>query len=59
MDESRGTKQTAQLLREAYMNFQTRGEFSKHCQGAFGMDEFMAQLIWEAIDAVVDLGVDT
>jgi len=59
MDESRSPKRTAQLLREAYMNFETRGEFSKHCQGAFDMDEFMARLIWEAIDTVLDLGVDT
>ena len=57
MNESRGTLKTAMLLRVAYMECQNGVEFAKYCQRVFDMDEFTAELIWEVIDAVGDLGV--
>ncbi len=56
MNESLGTLETANKMRTAYIESRNGNDFVEYVQRVFGMDLFTAELIWETIDTVVDLG---
>lgn len=59
MDQSRGTLRTAFEMRRAYIvTLQKRGrdEFVEYICKEFGLDVYTAELFWDTIDTVVELG---